>query len=289
MQNKFINRLAEKPTKWPIWFIIFPFSSLVLSSFIMGILASLPGIGGLIGKLSPILQFFVSFGLIYIAFSILSKKKPSASDLGFDTKALTKKNILLVMAVFIITHVLFFVFPKIGGIQGNAAAEFTNGGFGEGFFSDLVLIIAGAIGAPVFEELIYRGFMLRSAHDGMLKFFPKSTSIFGIPAIFAIVVVALAFILPHVSNLSINIMTIAYFITSAGFSIVYLLTRSMVAAMVSHSLQSCIAFSQILILGHGDYPLSPVIYAISFLCPVIVYFIGREIQKGFLKNETLSD
>ncbi|MDO5649097.1 MAG: type II CAAX endopeptidase family protein [Gallicola sp.] len=287
MQNKFINKLAEKPTRWPIWFVIFPFFSLVFSSLIVGIFASLPGVGGFIGNLSPILQFFVSFGLVYIVFSILSKKKPSASDLGFDTKALTKKNIILVIGVFIITHILFFLFAKIGGNPSNAAALFTDSGFGKGFFSDLILIIAGTICAPVFEELIYRGFMLRSAHDGMLKFFPKSTSIFGIPAIFAIVVVALAFILPHVSDFSINIMTISYFITSAGFSIVYLLTRSMVAAMVSHSLQSCFAFSQILILGHGDYPLSPVIYGISFLCPIIVYFIGRGMQKGFMKNESL--
>lgn len=285
MEKKFRNMLAEKPTHWPIWFIIFPLSSIVVPSFILGLFTGLPGIGTVVTQLSPLLQFIVALILLFAVVTLITKRKPTSSDMGFDTKTLTKKNILLILAVFVITHAVFILIAEVGGLKSNAAVEFTNGGFGKDFLTDLILIIAGTIFAPVFEELIYRGFMLRAAHDGMLKYFPKSTSIFRIPAIFAIVVVAIAFIMPHVTNMSVNLITVAYFITSAGFSIVYLLTRSMTLAMVSHSLQSCFAFSQTLVLGHGDYQLSPIIYAISFLCPIIVYFIGTGMQKFFNRKQ----
>lgn len=208
MEKKFKNMLAEKPTHWPIWFIIFPLSSIVVPSFILGLFTGIPGIGTIVTQLSPLLQFMVAILLLFAVVTLITKKMPSSSDMGFDTKTLTKKNILLIIAVFIITHAVFILIAEVGGMKSDAAVEFTNGGFGKDFLTDLILIITGTIFAPVFEELIYRGFMLRAAHDGMLKYFPKSTSIVGIPAIFAIVIVAIAFIMPHVTNMSINLITI---------------------------------------------------------------------------------
>ena len=220
--------------------------------------------------------------LVTLGLTRLASRKPlSATDFGYDTKPLSKKNIIIIASVFVVTHAAFILLSKIGGVTTNAKAEFLSTGFGKGFTSDLILIISVVIFAPVVEELVYRGVMLRAMHDGLLKFFPKSRSIIGIPALVAISFTAIAFILPHVSNLSVNVYTVSYFITSAGFSVVYLATRSMVAAMVSHSLQSCNAFGQLLVFGHGDVVVSPIIYGIAFLCPVIVYFIGVGIGHFF--------
>lgn len=260
---------------------------MAVPSFLLNFLTMIPGLGNVIIQLSSILHLIIAFLLIYIVFVFLSKKKPRSADLGFDTKTLTKKNIIIVLLTFVITHLIFYFLSKLRGVTSNPQVEFTSGGFGKGFVADLILIIAGTIIAPVFEELIYRGFMLRSFHDGLLKFSPKSTGIFGIPAILSIILTAIAFILPHVADLNISVMTLAYFVTSAGFSIVYLLTRSMTAAMVSHSLQSCFATTQILIFGHGDYVVSPIVYGISIFCPVIVYFIGTAMQKRYEKREQI--
>lgn len=213
----------------------------------------------------------------------MTRRKFIASDLGFDRKTLTKRNVIIVLAVFVITHAIFQLASTLSGITSDPKAAFIDSGFGKGFATDLIYIIAGAVCAPFFEELIYRGIMLRYAHDGMLKYFTNSKTILGIPALFAITLTAIMFILPHVTNFSINVMTLLYFLTSAGFSIVYLLTGSMVSAMVSHSLQSCVAFSTILIYGHGDYQVSPIVYGISILCPVIVFLLGELLRSRFKK------
>lgn len=285
MNNKFKNLLAEKPTNWSIWYAIFPIVGFILPSIILNTLGNDSII---FTYISSILQFLLlgvtSLGLVWL----FSKRKPTISDLGFDTKPLTKINLTIVLSVFIITHLAFYLFGKIG-TNTNIEAEFLEIGFGNGLFSDLTLIIAGTIFAPLFEELVYRGVMLRSIHDGLLHIFPKSISVVGIPALVSIVFTAIAFILPHVSNISFNLLIVGYFLTSAGFSIVYITTRSMIAAMVSHSLQSCVAYSTILIYGHGNLDVSPIIYIISFSCPIIVYFAGKCIRYIMYGNLTTNN
>ena len=74
-------------------------------------------------------------------------------------------------------------------------------------------------------------------------------------------------------------MVAAYFVTSVGFSVVYLITRSLTAAMVSHSLQSLYAFGGIILFGKGDVVLSPIIYIILFGCPIIVYGVAQLLRR----------
>lgn len=280
------NRLARSTTPWPIWFAIFPmlgFGSLTLMSFLP--LDTAPAI---IRDLLPLLQFVILAIIPLALVRLFSKKKITAAHLGFDQPVFTKRNVIVILAVFVVTHLVFFLISELGFAKTDAPAEFIASGLGKGFFTDLTTIIATTIFAPIIEELLYRGVLLRSVHDGLLRLSPRSRSIFSFPAIVSVTVTALAFVLPHVSNFGINALTLAYFLTSAGFSIVYLLTGSMIAAMVSHSLQSAFAFTQLLIFGKGAYPLSPVILAISILCPVIVYFLGKLIAKLFKNQHSYS-
>ncbi len=78
--------------------------------------------------------------------------------------------------------------------------------------------------------------------------------------------------------------TVSYFLSSAGFSVVYLLSGSMIAAMISHSLQSMYAFVAVLLIGRGNYVLSPVIYLIAFSCPLWVYLIGKGLEKTVFRK-----
>jgi len=288
MNRQPLNQLVKKPTHWHILYVLFPTVSILLTSILLGFATNSGGEVGLLARLSPILNLVIASIITFVFISLLTRKIPTADDLGFNTKALSKRNVLIILAVFIITHAFFILAAKVSGATSNAQAEFTNGGFGNNFTNDLILIIAGTIIAPIFEEFLYRGVMLRSAHDWLLKKFPHSTSILGIPSVLSVVITAIAFIFPHVSNLSINVMTLAYFVSSAGFSLVFLLTGSLVAAMVSHSMQSCLAFFQILYFGHGSYALSPVIYGIACLCPIIVFLIGSLLQ-SFFRKEKLSN
>lgn len=70
----------------------------------------------------------------------------------------------------------------------------------------------------------------------------------------------------------------SYLVTGVAFGLVYVLTGSLTAAMVSHSLQSCFAFSQILINGHGNHEVSPILYVIALGCPLWTYLCARGLR-----------
>lgn len=272
------NRLVEKTTNWPIWYAIIPMIAVTAPSFILTGISSLLPNNTILTKINPILQFalltLLAVGLVWI----FQKRKLSRSDLGLDKK-IDKQGFIIIIAVFVISYLLFQLINKFASLPTDPIAEFKNTGLGSGFISDLALIVSGVLLAPICEEIIYRGIMLRSLHDGFFRWVGKKNSrLFSIPVILAITLTALAFILPHVADMKFSALFLAYFITSAGFSLVFILTRSLSAAMVSHSLQSCFTYSVILLESYKLYPLSPIIYIISLSAPIIVYFTAKWIS-----------
>lgn len=181
--------------------------SLLISS---GLTAFIPGDeGSLFHQLNPIMTFILLGFISLLLLRIAHKKRPTAKDLGFHQPVFTKRNILIIAAVFVITHLFFYLAGKWGGVSSDATALFIDSGFGQSFTLDLIVIIASTILAPVVEATIYRGVMLRWIHDALMRRFKGSSSIFSVPALAAVVVTALFFIMPHVSEMSLSWTTAA--------------------------------------------------------------------------------
>lgn len=280
MQQTHPLRLSIHQTGFRWYYALFPTVGLLLGSAGFSILASMLNFSWMMA-LSPILTFLLLGIITFVLVRLFYRRWPSKKDLGFEKPHLTLRTLLLIAAVFVVTHVFFYLAGRIGGASSNASEMFLASGFGQGFGSDLIAIVAGTLLAPVVEELVYRGILFRSLYDSALRRFPKGRTLLSFPALLAITITAIAFILPHMAELELNWTFVAYFLSSAGFSLVYLMSGSMVAAMVSHSLQSMYAFGTILILGKGDYALSPIIYLIALGCPLWVYLIARAMASVF--------
>ena len=54
-----------------------------------------------------------------------------------------------------------------------------------------------------------------------------------------------------------------------------------ILAMKDGDVKGCFAFGQILVLGHGDAHVSPILYILVFGCPVIVFFVARGLRAVF--------
>lgn len=100
-------------------------------------------------------------------------------------------------------------------------------------------------------------------------------------ALFAIALSALAFALPHLGDSLTGRQAIAYMITGCVFGVVYVLTGSITAAMVSHALQSWVTYAQILYFGHGDSTVHPLLWILVLGCPVWVYLVARLLRAVF--------
>ena len=139
-----------------------------------------------------------------------------------------------------------------------------------------IVVVSSVVLAPVCEEILYRGAMLRPLHDSLAR---RGRA--GLGAVIGITVSTLFFAIPHLAEDTINVMSIAYLLTGAGLGLVYVLTGSLTAAMLGHSLQSMVVFGQVLIFGRGDTDVHPLLWILVFGCPIWVY-LGSQLVRVML-------
>ncbi|MDO5671162.1 MAG: CPBP family intramembrane metalloprotease [Corynebacterium sp.] len=261
-----MNRLATHLTTWRAWYAI-----LSVPAFLLGSLAVMGG-----AAFVPV--SFVLFAFLALAFlALASRRWPSRADLGLKW-GLSGRDIVVVLVVFVVTHAAFWLLGRLaGGSQGDQATQFfqemnLDGPLG----AAVVATFSSVVLAPICEEILYRGAVVRPIHDAFAR---RGRAWLG--AALGIGVSALLFAMPHLAEDKIDIMSIAYVLTGVGFGLVYVLTGSMTAAMVSHSLQSMAAFGQVLIFGRGDTDVHPVIWILVFGCPLWVY-LGSQLLRVVL-------
>ena len=242
-----MNRLTAHVTTWRAWYAVLAMSAFVLSSF-----AAVAG-----AAFTPLsFLLFAALSLLFIA--VASRRWPSRLDLGLR-RGLTVRDIVVVLVVFAVTHLSFWLLGMVdGGAPGEQAARlFTETGLDGPLLP--AVVVSSVVLAPVCEEILYRGAMLRPLHDSLAR---RGR---GLGAVIGITVSTLFFAMPHLAEDTINVMSIAYLLTGAGLGLVYVLTGSLTGAMLGHSLQSMVVFGQVLIFG----------------CPIWVY-LGSQLVRVML-------
>ena len=270
------NKLALRPTGWKTWYFV-----LALIGFFVGSQAALllqladglpPAAREWLTALAPLAQFIASALLALALVGLAARRWPTAPDLGLSAR-LSGRDIVLLLVVFVVTHGFFWLLSWGHEDPGQAARLFADMNLGKGLLSDAGVLVSGVILAPVCEEIVYRGLILRTIHDGLARKWPPRLA-----AAVALWVSALAFALPHLGDELLGRLGLAYLASGLAFGLVYVWTGSLTAAMVSHSLQSCWAFGNILLLGRGDAHVSPLLYVLVFGCPLWVYLCARGLR-----------
>ena len=188
-------------------------------------------------------------------------------------RTLFRRDPIVIGVAFVASHAVYWLIGLGGPQDPGAAAHF----FGEMNLGGPLLpaaagLVGAAILAPVCEEPLYRGVVLRPVHDRIARRGSRRVAAVGI------LVSAVAFALPHLGGSLTGVQAMQYLATGVVLAVVYLVTGLMTAAMVSHSLQSCFAFAQILLFGNGGSAVSPVLYVIVFGCPLWVYLCARALH-----------
>ena len=119
---------------------------------------------------------------------------PTARDLALR-HGLGRQELLLLAAVFVVTHVLFWMLAWGTSTEGQAAALFREMGLGQGTGQDLAILFSAVILAPVCEEILFRGIMLRAVHDHVQRRGYRHLAV-----VLALVVSAVAFAMPHLGD-----------------------------------------------------------------------------------------
>lgn len=277
------DRLATHLTTWKAWYAVAAPIALIAGSWV----SLFPGLAPVEdeatrtlvnGLLVPVQ--FIAFGLLSMLFIALPARRwPTTRDLAL-TRGLTGRDAVVLVVVFVVSHALFWLLSRTTDPDpGQARRYFEEMNVSGSLTVAVASTVAGVILAPVCEELLYRGAILRPIHDHLARHGRA-----GLGAAAGILVASGAFALPHLGGSLTGAVAASYLVTGVAFGLVYVLTGSMTAAMVSHSLQSCFAFGQILLFGRGDDPVSPIIYVLVFGCPLWTYLCARGLYAIFPKG-----
>ena len=276
------NRLAQHLTTWRWWYALLAVPAFILGSNV-ALVAGLVGEGGTdpgsgtVGALLMPVQFLVIAGLALGAIALVARRWPSGRDLGMRRR-LGAREIALLVVVFVVSHVLYWLFTRSGAASttDQARAIFTEMNLGGPLLPAFLAMFSSVILAPVCEELLYRGAAVRPIHDHLAR---HGRAWLG--AAVGIAAGAGLFAMPHLGDDATTGLVASYLLTGVVLGLVYVITGSMTAAMVSHSLQSCFAFGQVLLFGAGDAQVSWALYVLVFGCPLWVFLIARGLARVF--------
>ncbi len=222
---------------------------------------------------------FILFAVIGLgAIALFQRKWPGTKDLALKT-GLSVRDLIIIGVAFVVSHLAYWA--AMGGqsaTREQAMKYFQETGMGGPLLSAVAAVTASVLLAPVCEELLYRGAIMRPIHDAIARRGSKPLA-----AIVSILVAAAAFALPHLDQLT-GGQAISYLLTGITFGVAYLLTGSMTAAMVSHSLQSAFSFGQVLLFGRGDASVSPIIWILIFGTPLWTFLVARLLHAIFPKR-----
>ncbi|MDO5691662.1 MAG: CPBP family intramembrane metalloprotease [Pseudomonadota bacterium] len=275
------NRLAAHLTHWKVWYAVLAVLAMIAGSQVT-VLAQLGPEGEASERLLTLLSPLplIAGSLLGLAlYALAARRWPTVRDLGLAA-TLTRRDLGLIAAVFIVTHAFFWLLSLGHDDPNQAARLFEEMNLGQGLAADIAIVISAVIAAPVCEELLYRGLLLRAVHDGLAR-----RMALGWATAIALLASAAAFALPHLGDALLGRMGLAYLVTGLALGLVYVWTGSLTAVMVSHALQSCYAFGSILLFGRGDTAVSPLIYLIVFGCPLWVYLCARGLRAVLPKGE----
>lgn len=276
------NRLADHLTTWKWWYALLTVPALILGSqvLLVGTLLGEDESSALLGLLSPV--SFIAFTVIALLLvALVSRRWPTRDELALR-RGLTARDLVVLLVVFVVTHVIFWLLEQGGGNQPGAADHFAQMGLDGPLLGVLGTVVASVLLAPVCEEILYRGLVVRPVHDSLAR---RGTRPW-VAASVGILAGALLFAMPHLGEIEPR-QALAYVVTGIGFGLVYVLTGSLTAAMVSHSLQSAAAFGQILLFGAGETDVSPLVHVLVFGCPLWVYLIARGLHAAFPRGRAL--
>lgn len=236
-------------------------------------LAESQGARETLGALLMPVQFIAIAALALGAIALVALKLPTVEDLGLR-RGLSGRDAFVVLGVFAVTHLLFRLLAFVPVQDTDSATEiFAEMKLDGPLLPATVVVVASLIGAPMCEEILCRGAVLRPTHDHLAR-----GGRAGLGAVLGILVSAVMFAFPHLGGSLTGVEAISYLITGAAFGIVYVLTGSMTAAMIAHAPQSWAAFGQVLVFGRGDAAVSPLIWVLALGCPLWVYLCARGLR-----------
>lgn len=260
------NRLADRDTGWPWWYMLVGYACFVLAGMLPGLAAPVVLADGPGGQMALSVVNMLVLGILPLgALVLLARRRPGRRQLGLTFRGLGRLALIALMAVAGLNLLLMALAALLpaGWFGGGAdTASLRADGLGMGLPGDLAFLLSVTVLAPVAEELAFRAAVFRPLHDGLRGWHPT------LRVVVAVMLGALVFTLPHSTPGEASFLP--YLLVAMLFPVIYLVTGSLVAAILAHSFQSTYAWGMLLYGARDTVSFSPLLYVFVALSPVMV-------------------
>ncbi|QQS69525.1 CPBP family intramembrane metalloprotease [Candidatus Saccharibacteria bacterium] len=209
------------------------------------------------------MQYLFLFVLGITAMRLWSGKKYQQTELGLvrpkhrtDYLWAIGGGILFVL----IAQLIAPLFPEVKAASQKVADQLV---MGDNFLRDFMLMFAMAVGAPLGEDIVYRGIIMRGLYDKFSRFRSLAGRVLMI--VMPIAISAVVFAMSHGGegqNKQVVFLTIFGIIAS----LLYFKTGSFYVPVLAHSV--CNMINIFLVIAAGSRP-APILYVFAILTPFI--------------------
>lgn len=237
------------PLKW--WS---PLVAIIMSLVWMVVVSLLPLSPG-IGEAAKFTGYFV-FGILLLWLCVkplfrwhLGLHGSAPLDAGGESNPHWIKVVLTTVASLLVVLIVSEVFLQSSDEAANSNMKvFESLGFGQGFSNDIWIILTVIVLAPLGEEMLYRGLIMRGLYDGLRNLSLAKLQWLSRPILALIVAVLLSSFLFADSHGGEGQSVQFYALLAMGivFAIAYAVSGSFFAPVMAHSLNNTVALMMII-------------------------------------------
>lgn len=210
------------------------------------------------------------------------RSRPLHADyFGLRPPASWQKSVWLGLAtVVLIAFVAWWCEQQTATTGEPASSALKTAGFGQSIENDMALIVGLCVAAPVAEELLYRGLLLRALRDGSARWLPRWLAWYV-----GVIGSSLVFLSMHDAS---GWMTLAYAVMAISFALCYEWTGSLWTPVVAHSVNNAVTIFIGLFVGVPDVtPTTPWLALLLVASPLVAWAVLYALQKGLGRGAVL--
>lgn len=199
----------------------------------------------------------------------------------------TRKNFSKILIYWILSALIFNIFMYFWDLlvpEENIETTLKAMWFWKTIFWDIAFVVTITVLAPIWEEILFRIITFRSILSGLAKY-KKIWLWFAF--IISIIITSFLFANVHLAEWEAWYFMIPYFILALICTYVYISTKSIYTAIISHSINNTFVMFMALITLKNLHPTTNYIYGIVLLWPFLAFWISYLIEKIFSKKENL--
>lgn len=267
----FLRPVRLSVTNWKWWYFVPILLALVIGFMVPSVLVVAMGPHG--APLGMVVQSILFGVLAVLIVWLVSRKRPTAEDLGCEPVSVARLVVLGAIGAALLIGSVALIEWMGNAAPSDADADLNSWGAGE-LWTDVLIVVTITLCAPIGEELLFRGTLLKSLRDGISHV--KGISV-RVSSAIALVLSAVLFYTVHETENMAWTLAVSYIVNGLLYGGLYL-WAGLAVSIAAHSLNNAVVFLG-LALHATSVSVHPVAIGLAIIMPVVTMMLIAPLRR----------